>query len=57
MADTKGRRHRVETNTTEAEIDLFFGWHEKILLKEMQRHYEAMSIRERMAKAKITRMV
>ena len=57
LANTKARRHRGETNTTEAEIDLYFGWHEKLLLKEMQRHYEAMDIRERMDKAKITKMV
>ena len=39
---------------SEAEIDLYFGWHEAILLKEMQRHYEAMSIRSRMKNARIT---
>ena len=39
---------------SEAEIDLFFGWHESVLLKEMQRHYKAMSIRSRMRQARIT---
>ena len=34
------RQNRDETGTTEAEIDIYFGWHEKILLKEMQAHYE-----------------
>ena len=53
-ADTSARRHMERTGTSEGEIDIYFGWHEKILLKEMQVHYAAMSIRERMAKAKIT---
>ena len=51
------RRFREETGTSEAEIDIFFGWHEKILLKAMQVHYAAMSIRERMKKAWITGMM
>ena len=42
------------TGTSEAEIDIYFGWQEKILLKAMQRHYEAMSVFSRMLKAKIT---
>ena len=45
---------REEREVSEAEIDLFFGWHESILLKEMQRHYEAMGIRARMKQARIT---
>ena len=40
--------------TSEAEIDIYFGWQEKVLLKAMQRHYEAMSVASRMTKAKIT---
>ena len=31
-ADTAARVHREETGATEAQIDIFFGWHEKILL-------------------------
>ena len=53
-ADTAARVHREETGATEAQIDIFFGWHEKILLKAMQVHYEGLSTRARMALAKIT---
>ena len=53
-ANTTARRDREQTSTTEAEIDIYLGWHERILLKDMQRHYEAMSIRERMKQARIT---
>ena len=42
------------TGTSAAEIDIYFGWHEKILLKDMQAHYSAMSVRERFKKARIT---
>ena len=54
LADTVARRYMEETGTSEAEIDIFFGWHEKVLLKAMQVHYASMSIRERMKKSKIT---
>ena len=54
LADTTAMRYRQLTGATEAEIDLYFGWHEEILLKSMQVHYASMSIRERMALAKIT---
>ena len=57
LADTTARRFRVDMDVTEAEIDLYFGWHEKVLLKEMQRHYAAMIIRERMKQARITGMM
>ena len=53
-SDTVARRYMEETGTSEAEIDIFFGWHEKVLLKAMQVHYASMSIRERMKKSKIT---
>ena len=53
-ADTAARQYREETGATEAQIDIFFGWHEKILLKAMQVHYEGLSTRARMALAKIT---
>ena len=47
------------TGTTEdqMQIDIFFGWHEKVLLKAMQIHYASLSIRERMQLAKITGML
>ena len=54
LADTVARRDMSITGTSEAEIDIYFGWQEKILLKAMQRHYEAMSVFSRMLKAKIT---
>ena len=57
LADTTARRFRADMDVTEAEIDLYFGWHEKVLLKEMQRHYAAMIIRERMKQARITGMM
>ena len=39
---------------TDEEIDLYFGWHEAILLREMRRHYAATLMRERMKQASIT---
>ena len=45
---------REETGATEAQIDIFFGWHEKILLKARQVHYEGMNTLARMALAAIT---
>ena len=45
------------TGVTEDQIDIYFGWHEKVLLKAMQVHYASLSIRERMALAKITGML
>ena len=53
-ADTAARRLRVKSETTEPEIDIYFGWNERVLLKAMQVHYENLSIRARMALAKIT---
>ena len=54
LANTIARRYRGETDTTEAEIDIYLGWHERVLLKQMQRHYEAMDIRARMKQSRIT---
>ena len=54
LADTVARRDRELTGTTEAEIDVYFGWHERILLKEMQIHYAALNVKERMKQARIT---
>ena len=54
LATSTARRHRENTGTTADEIDLYFGWKEKILKKAMQMHYAAMSIVERMRQARIT---
>ncbi len=54
LANTVAQKYRELTGASSSEVDIFFGWHEKVLLKEMQNHYAAMSIRERMNKAKIT---
>ena len=51
------RRYREVTGVTEDEIDIYFGWHERQLLRAMQVHYATMSIRERMATARITGML
>ena len=45
------------TGVTVDEIDIHFGWNERVLLKAMQIHYASMSIRERMKHAKITGML
>ncbi len=42
------------SGTSESEIDLFFGWHEKILLKAMQNHYASKTVQMIMELAKIT---
>ena len=55
LANTVAQRDAEKTGTSPGEIDIYLGWHEKILLKDMQVHYAAMSIRQRMDKAKITR--
>ena len=57
LADTVARRFREETGTTEDEIDMYFGWHERVLLRAMQVHYATLAIRERMAQARITGMI
>jgi hypothetical protein len=57
LADTVARRFMEVTGVTEDQIDIYFGWHEKVLLKAMQVHYASLSIRERMALAKITGML
>ena len=46
-----------EMGVTEQQIDLYFGWHEKVLLKNMQNHYASLSLRERMGLARITGML
>ena len=57
LADTVARRYREQTGVTEDQIDIYFGWQERILLKAMQYHYASLSITERMALAKITGML
>jgi len=57
LADTTARRYMEATGVTEDQIDIYFGWHEKVLLKAMQVHYASLSIRERMRLAKITGML
>ena len=57
LADTTARRYMEETGVTEDQIDIYFGWHEKVLLKAMQVHYASLSIRERMRLARITGML
>ena len=57
LADTTARRYMELTGVTEDQIDIYFGWHEKVLLKAMQVHYASLSIRERMRLAKITGMM
>ena len=53
-SDTVARRDMEATEASAADIDLFYGWHERVLTKEMQVHYSSMSIKERMKKARIT---
>ena len=54
LAATTARRHREKSGATVDEIDLYFGWKEKILKKAMQMHYAGMSLFERMRSARIT---
>ena len=48
------RRHREKSGAMADEIDLYFGWKEKILKKAMQMHYATMGLRERLEQARIT---
>ena len=54
LAATTARRHRERSGATVDEIDLYFGWKEKVLKKAMQMHYAGMSLFERMRSARIT---
>ena len=54
LADSVARRYRHVSGATEAQIDIYFGWNERVLLKAMQVHYASLSIRERMLLACIT---
>ena len=53
-AATAARRHLKDSGMTEVDIDIFMGWNERLLMKAMQRHYEAMNVRSRMRLAKTT---
>ena len=44
-------------NISEEEINVYFGWKETELLKDMQRHYASMNIRERVKMARITSQI
>jgi len=54
LGDTVARRDRELTGTTEAEIDIYFGWQERVLRRAMQVYYASMSIRDRIKQARIT---
>ena len=60
-ADTEARRWKESTAAgrrpvTTQEIDLYFGWHEMELSKDMQIHYATLSLAERIGQARITCM-
>ena len=55
-ADRIARAHMEETDTSEADIDLLFGWREKFYSELMQVHYAGLARADRMKKAKITSM-
>ena len=57
LADTTAQRYREVTGASDAEIDIFFGWNERVLLKSMQKHYSSLNTRELMALAKVTGML
>ena len=50
MADTVARRTMELTGATEMDLDLMFGWQEKMYSRKMQIHYEQRFTRERRAK-------
>ena len=60
-ADTTARRTKLVTEhgreiVTTQEIDLYFGWHEEELSKDMQIHYSTLSLQERIRQARLTCM-
>ena len=60
-ADTEARRSMNVSEhgrkpVTATEIDLYFGWHEQELSKDMQIHYSTLSLVERLNQARITCM-
>tara|TARA_B110000037_G_scaffold183883_1_gene212349 strand:+ start:190 stop:522 length:333 start_codon:yes stop_codon:yes gene_type:complete len=57
LADSVAKRYQEKSKTSEAEIDIYFGWNERVLLKAMQTHYNGLSMRQRMKMSKITGML
>jgi len=54
FADTIARQSMAQLIISEEEINVYFGWKETELLKDMQRHYANMNLRERVKMARIT---
>ena len=57
LADTVARKYMEISGTSEEEIDLYFGWNERVLLKAMQVHYASMSLEQRVKLSKVTGML
>ena len=57
FADTIARKSMPSLNISEEEINIYFGWKETELLKDMQRHYASMSLKERVKMARITSQI
>jgi hypothetical protein len=57
FADTIARQSMALLSITEEEINVYFGWKESELLKDMQRHYANMNLRERVKMARITSQI
>ena len=58
-SDTHARRHMNDTRfgrkpVDKWEIDLYYGWNEAEMKKDMQMHYATMGMRERLEQARIT---
>ncbi len=49
LADTVARRTMEATGATEMDLDLMFGWQERMYSRKMQIHYEQRFTRERRA--------
>ena len=55
LGDTTARRYRSFTGASEAAIDIYFGWQERVLKKAMQVHYESKFDREK--RKNVTRLI
>ena len=55
MADTVARQTMSTTGASEQDIDLIFGWNERLYSQKMQVHYESKFDREK--RKVVTRMV
>ena len=58
-SDTHARRHMGDTRfgrrpVEKWEIDVYYGWNEAEMKKDMQMHYATMGMRERLEQARIT---